>query len=698
MSTGMPLIGPALVYDLLYGAASGQRFTQDSPLLPEVWLALAHDPDAQVATLSVPRKDLQAHDLARALYDRVQQFRRWQGGSRQPSNVSDIPGVVGAELYFDEIIAVVLPMTRWWATHDFARLVTAYHLGGETAREGLLDPFVRFFMALIAHRPRTATTTREQEERPFARKQWRVAIDDQRRGQSRGKSRFVNESTLRILALLVMIDLARKGEYSRSDSAAEGAPIEDIADFANADVRKSAMTVLELASFALREDERDRESSRSPGRAISEAMIFTLSLNRFAEGSDLDSVRTTKADAAKRLFNISCRNLTFAIIDSGINACHYAFRRASAADRTRIADDWDAESEAWCTPIDRADHTRVTRRFDLSFVYRLRNRDIMLDATARASLAGEIRAVCGSPDSAVVERNLSLMAEDLADGRAADWDLIEELVTVAFDRTAELDHGTHVAGILGGVWPEADENGRVTWHEGMCPDINLYDFKVTGGLAEAREFAIIAAMRLIRHLNQKNDYILIHGANLSLSIPHDVTNYACGRTPVCDEAEKLHKSGVVVVAAAGNEGYNEFQTKKGFKALHTTTSITDPGNTEVIITVGSTHRLEPHNYGVSYFSSRGPTGDGRMKPDLVAPGEKIIGPVGEDEFAVLEGTSMAAPHVSGAAAMLMSRYPEMIGQPDRIKAVLCRAATDVGRERAFQGHGVLDILRALQSV
>jgi subtilisin family serine protease len=155
---------------------------------------------------------------------------------------------------------------------------------------------------------------------------------------------------------------------------------------------------------------------------------------------------------------------------------------------------------------------------------------------------------------------------------------------------------------------------------------------------------------------------------------------------------------VVVVAAAGNEGYNEFQTKRGFKSLHTTTSITDPGNAEAIITVGSTHRLEPHNYGVSYFSSRGPTGDGRMKPDLVAPGEKIRGPVGEDEFAVLEGTSMAAPHVSGAAAMLMSRYPEMVGQPDRIKQVLCRSATDVGRERAFQGHGVLDILRALQSV
>jgi subtilisin family serine protease len=63
----------------------------------------------------------------------------------------------------------------------------------------------------------------------------------------------------------------------------------------------------------------------------------------------------------------------------------------------------------------------------------------------------------------------------------------------------------------------------------------------------------------------------------------------------------------------------------------------------------------------------------------------------------LDGTSMAAPHVSGAAAMLMSRYSELVGEPDRIKRILCQTATDLGRERNFQGHGLLDVLRALQS-
>jgi hypothetical protein len=59
---------------------------------------------------------------------------------------------------------------------------------------------------------------------------------------------------------------------------------------------------------------------------------------------------------------------------------------------------------------------------------------------------------------------------------------------------------------------------------------------------------------------------------------------------------------------------------------------------------------------------------------------------------------MAAPHVSGAAALLLARHREFLGQPHRVKAVLCESATDLGRERYFQGHGMLDVLRALQSV
>jgi hypothetical protein len=101
---------------------------------------------------------------------------------------------------------------------------------------------------------------------------------------------------------------------------------------------------------------------------------------------------------------------------------------------------------------------------------------------------------------------------------------------------------------------------------------------------------------------------------------------------------------------------------------------------------------------VSFFSSRGPTGDGRMKPDLVAPGERIQSCLPNGKSGELDGTSMAAPHVSGAAAMLMGRYSELISQPRRIKRLLCESATDLDRERSFQGHGMLDVLRAFQKI
>jgi serine protease AprX len=183
-----------------------------------------------------------------------------------------------------------------------------------------------------------------------------------------------------------------------------------------------------------------------------------------------------------------------------------------------------------------------------------------------------------------------------------------------------------------------------------------------------------------------------------LALAHDVDSFACGQTPICEACNRLVGNGTVVVAAAGNTGFEGAGRTQSLGNGYRAISITDPGNADGVVTVGSTHRRDPHAYGVSYFSARGPTGDGRRKPDILAPGEKITSTIRHGRTQRMDGTSMAAPHVSGAAALLMARYPELIGRPLRIKEILMRSATDLNREPHFQGAGLLDVLRALQSV
>jgi serine protease AprX len=188
----------------------------------------------------------------------------------------------------------------------------------------------------------------------------------------------------------------------------------------------------------------------------------------------------------------------------------------------------------------------------------------------------------------------------------------------------------------------------------------------------------------------------IEGANVSLSTVYEVDAQACGGTPVCEECERLVDSGVVVVAAAGNQAFDAStgtaSVGTGFRFL----SITDPGNAESVITVGATDRSSPHRYGPIARSGRGPTADGRHKPDLLAPGNAIISATRGGPARPMTGTSQAAPHVSGIAAMLLGRFDELRGRPRRVKALLCETATDLGRIPDFQGSGLIDALRALQ--
>ncbi|GAC1310620.1 MAG: S8 family peptidase [Vulcanimicrobiaceae bacterium] len=297
-------------------------------------------------------------------------------------------------------------------------------------------------------------------------------------------------------------------------------------------------------------------------------------------------------------------------------------------------------------------------------------------------------------------------------------------------------HGTHVAGIIAGgllvdeaappVWAMSrirDELGNTLTHTmelrriaGMAPRCKIVSLKVLDDNGRGRVSMIIDAIQEIQRLNDYGRRLLVHGVNLSVGYDFDPKWFACGQSPLCVEVDRLVRSGVVVVVAAGNTGYGWSNSlQRGNVAAGLTLSINDPGNAELAITVGATHRDMPHTYGVSYFSSKGPTGDGRMKPDLVAPGERIIScaaglkrvaiatgasaePPPAIDYVEDSGTSMAAPHVSGIVAAFLSIRREYIARPDEMKRILLATATDLKRDRSFQGAGLVDLMRAIQSV
>lgn len=298
--------------------------------------------------------------------------------------------------------------------------------------------------------------------------------------------------------------------------------------------------------------------------------------------------------------------------------------------------------------------------------------------------------------------------------------------------TDEFGHGTHVAGIIAGELQAGrtpirafervlDEESEVAYRSipadsiaGMAPRCKLVSLKVLDDNGRGLSSALIAAISHVQKVNEYGRRIRIHGLNMSVGYEFDPMWFACGQSPLCREVDRLVRSGVVVVVAAGNTGYGAIQPDfAGPQAAGMDLTINDPGNADLAITVGSTHRDSPHTNGVSYFSSKGPTGDGRLKPDLVAPGEKIVscasgknradaqGEIGgrrRVDYIDQSGTSMAAPHVSGVIAAFLSIRREFRGNPETVKRIFLDSATDLRRDQYFQGRGLVDLMRAIQSV
>ncbi|MFE2115780.1 S8 family peptidase [Streptomyces microflavus] len=234
-------------------------------------------------------------------------------------------------------------------------------------------------------------------------------------------------------------------------------------------------------------------------------------------------------------------------------------------------------------------------------------------------------------------------------------------------------HGTHVASTLAG---SGAKSGK---HRGVAPGARILDAKVLDDEGSGEDSGIIAGMQWAADNGARI-------ANLSLggqdTAEHDPLEAAVDRISA--------ESGILFVVAAGNEGPDA-------------STIGSPGSAASALTVGAVDRKDK----IADFSSTGPTADGSLKPDITAPGVGIVaakaakggdGTPAAPGYAAMSGTSMATPHVAGAAAILAQQHPGWTGE--RIKQALTASAKPgSGLTPLQQGTGRTDLTRAIaQSV
>src|ERR1700749_1574288 len=135
--------------------------------------------------------------------------------------------------------------------------------------------------------------------------------------------------------------------------------------------------------------------------------------------------------------------------------------------------------------------------------------------------------------------------------------------------------------------------------------------------------AVIRALPYLRtEVNVDPGLLRVHGVNMSLGCQWRPDQYAAGQSPLCQAVNLLVACGVVVVVSAGNYGASTTRGDRGNTAA-ILGGLPQPAHARDCIAVGSTHREAPHAFGVTWPTGKGPTLDGRMKPDVVAPGEWI---------------------------------------------------------------------------
>lgn len=300
---------------------------------------------------------------------------------------------------------------------------------------------------------------------------------------------------------------------------------------------------------------------------------------------------------------------------------------------------------------------------------------------------------------AVVDTGISDHPDFFA--RVGQFDFLNGALGVPMAFVDGFGHGTHVAGMIGGTGQQS-YSGK---YQGAATEASLVSLRVLDAEGKGRLSDVIAALDWILAVGK--DQFDIRVVNMSLG---KGVEEAQANDPLVQAVNAVWDAGVVVVVSAGNHGTSGHYT------------ITSPGNSRKVITVGSltdqgsgTHLNDDR---VSSFSSRGPTLiDKILKPDLVAPGNKIVAPFSPGStlgtllppsrvfcgtsgscswrYLQLSGTSMAAGVVSGAAARMIDKDPGLT--PDTVKARLMRSARKMSGDPTAIGAGALDVEAAMNA-
>ena len=301
---------------------------------------------------------------------------------------------------------------------------------------------------------------------------------------------------------------------------------------------------------------------------------------------------------------------------------------------------------------------------------------VMAADLARAGSGGLLGALLGT--SAVNGKGIGVAVVD--SGIASHSALSGKVLTAINFATGEygpsdaFGHGTHIAGIIAG---STSSSGTSLYKTGVAPGAHLINVRVLNRQGLGYTSDVIAGIQWVVANRVKYG---IRVVNLSLGHP---IQQPCTFDPLCIAAEKAVASGLVVVASAGNAGKDD----EGRTVLG---SVSTPGNAPGVITVGALNTwnsLTRDDDTVTTYSSRGPTRfDMMLKPDLVAPGNKIVSleaagsylstkypsmhvaGSGTNAYSMMSGTSMAAAMVSGGAALLLQSSPGLT--PRHVKVAL----------------------------